>query len=650
MAEEFAAHPEYFAVVKGQRVGPRGNAKFCVSNPGLRKTVLAYARKYFAAKPDEASVSLDPSDGGGWCECQPCAKMGSVSDRALTLANDVAKAFPEKLVGMYAYSFHSPPPTIRVEPNVVISTATAFIKGGLKIEELISGWAKQGAKIGIREYYSVNTWDRDLPGASRGSNLEYITETIPKFHAAGARFMSSESSDNWGCNGLGYYLASRLLWDVDESKNREALANDFLDRAFGKARRPLKQFYQLIDGSNKKSKLVREDLIARMYRLLSGARMLTEDEAILRRIDDLTLYTRYVDLFDRYSSATGPARQAALEQMIRHTYRMRKTMMVHAKAIYRDVDARDKTVEIPAEAKWNAPSRKSKTPNPWKNENPFSAGEIALILDHGIDDRKPVELDFEPAEFSENLMSSKSLGLNVSKKGKAETTRGKRSWFTMVVDPQKPIELTITGGLIAHYRNRGNVKVMVWQIGGASRTGERETLVAEDQSIPPDGESRTIHLKAAAAGLHRINLDDGMDLTRVTWPEDQPMTWPMSLENYPRKMSGRWALHFYVPKGTKRVGLYAATGGGYLVDPSGKRVLDLGKHSGRFLSAPVGAGMDGKLWMFDHVAGRVSLINVPPFLAATPEQLLLPEELVPWGVMRTVACPSGILPGVLVLV
>jgi len=623
MKAQFDQHPEYFALIKGERVGPRGNAKFCISNPGLRKTVLAFARQYFAAKPDEASVSLDPSDGGGWCECQPCQQIGSISDRALTLANDVAAAFPDKSVGMYAYSFHSPPPNIRARSNVIISTATAFIRGGLKIEELISGWTAKGATIGIREYYSVNTWDRDLPGKSRGSNLEYITETIPAFHAAGARFMSSESSDNWGCNGLGYYLASRLLWDVAEFENRKAIVNDFFDRAFESARHPMKQFYRLIDGANKKSKLVREDLIARMYRHLAAARMLTDNPAVHRRLDDLTLY---VDLFDRYSSATGPARQTAFEHMIRHTYRMRRTMMVHAKAIYRDVDARDKSVEIPALAKWNAPARKSTTPNPWKNETPFSPGEIALLLDEGIENRNLVELDFEPAEFGENLVPAAPLKLTVAKPGSAETARGQRSWFTYVTDSKTPIELTITGGLIAHYRDRGNVKVQLWQIGGASHTGERQTLIAENHTVPPDGKPRTIQLKVANPGLHRIDLNDGMDLTRVTWPDIQPMTWPMSLESFPKKMNGRWNLHFFVPKGTKRIGLYAATSGGYLIDPDGNRALDLGKSSGRFLSAPVPARHAGKLWSVGHVSGRISLVNVPPYLARTPEQLLLPTK------------------------
>lgn len=117
------------------------------------------------------------------------AKLGSVTDQALTLANEVAEAvnkkYPGKLVGLYAYNYHSPPPSIRANPNVVISVATAFIKGGQSLDDIITGWAEKGATLGIREYYSVNTWDRDQPGAARGGNLDYLQRTIPAFHAKG---------------------------------------------------------------------------------------------------------------------------------------------------------------------------------------------------------------------------------------------------------------------------------------------------------------------------------------------------------------------------------------------------------------------------------------------------------------------------------
>ncbi len=53
-----------------------------------------------------------------------------------------------------------------------------------------------------------------MPGKCRGANTEYLRRTIPEFHAKGARFYTGEGGDNWGCNGLGYYLAAPMLWDV----------------------------------------------------------------------------------------------------------------------------------------------------------------------------------------------------------------------------------------------------------------------------------------------------------------------------------------------------------------------------------------------------------------------------------------------------
>ena len=46
---------------------------------------------WFAEHPDERCVSVDPSDGGGWCECDACKRLGSISDRAFGLANEIAK-------------------------------------------------------------------------------------------------------------------------------------------------------------------------------------------------------------------------------------------------------------------------------------------------------------------------------------------------------------------------------------------------------------------------------------------------------------------------------------------------------------------------------------------------------------------------------
>src|SRR5690606_2782185 len=89
----------------------------------------------------------------------------SVTDRVVTLANEVAQAvnkkYPGKYVGIYAYYKHSPPPTIKVDPHVAVGVATAFSAG---FDNIAPGWSQQGATIGVREYYSVVISHKGRPG------------------------------------------------------------------------------------------------------------------------------------------------------------------------------------------------------------------------------------------------------------------------------------------------------------------------------------------------------------------------------------------------------------------------------------------------------------------------------------------------------
>src|SRR5690606_15433971 len=124
---------------------------------GLQKLVINDALAKFAKNPNLQSVSMDPSDGGGWQSdsCPDATVYNSVTDRVVTLANLVAqgvnKQYPGKFVGMYAYNDHSPPPTIDVDPHVIPSIATSFIRGGYTLDELIDGWSKKAQRLGIRE-------------------------------------------------------------------------------------------------------------------------------------------------------------------------------------------------------------------------------------------------------------------------------------------------------------------------------------------------------------------------------------------------------------------------------------------------------------------------------------------------------------------
>lgn len=619
----FQAHPEYYALVGDQRPDG-GNAKFCVSNQGLRDLVVADGVRRIKANPQRESISMDPSDGGGWCQCDACLAMGSPSDRALTLANDVAQAINElglgeKYVGMYAYNDHSPPPNIKADPHVVISIATSFIRGGYSVEELVSGWQAQNATIGIRDYHDVFAWSHDLPRRARGGNLSYLTRTIPYFFEHGARFMNSENSDSWGANGLGYWITPQLLWDVDQANDVDSLVEDFLDKAFGAAKGPMRKFYHLVSQDHD-SVRSREDVIARMYRSLDAARRITDEEKVQARLDDLVLYTRYVELYADYRQADGDGRQQAFENLWRHVYRMRERMMLSTVAICSRDRFRDRSVEVPENANWKIPEEE----NPWKSSQRFGSQEIQEILVAGIEANEPTELDFVPKNYSDELVPITSMDLPEVKPGRYDDRyRGRNEAFTWFEPEHQEIALQVTGGLIKHYRDRGNVKLSLHSSKEVSLNA-----VAEDDSVPPDGETRTVVLKSPFDGLHRVTWNDGSDMTRVQWPAELPITFRSSIEN-PMAFRGRWDLYFYVPEGTEIVGGYTNSTRGRMLDASGEQVFDFGTmDAAGYFSVKVSEGQDAGFWKFENSRGSRMLMTVPPYLAPHPSELLLPREVV----------------------
>ena len=532
----------------------------------------------------------------------------------ITLANAVAEAvdkkYPGKIIGVYAYGFHSPPPTIKVHPNVVVSIATAFIQDGYSVDELLNGWSQKASRLGIREYYGVNVWDRDLPGAARGGDLGYLEKTIPEFYSKNVKFMTAESSDNWGPNGLGYYLSARFLWDVDEVKRADELEADFLDKAFGTARAPMAEFYRLIDGSRKP--LLSPDLLGRMYGQLDKALTATNDPAVRARLSDLVLYTRYVELYSQYDQAAGAKRQAAFEAVLRYAWRIRRTEMVHTQALWRDLKNRDKAVKMPQEVAYNT----VEADDPWKSSEPFSPAQIQDFIRDGIKNNPTIS--FEAVSFSRDLVPATALKLSSGKPGSYEMVRGSTDFWTWLPAPGT-LALQTTAGLV--YQNKGAADITLFP------ANELEGKSVASAEVQPDKAEHPIQLKSEFAGAHRINVDDSRGGTALSWPAGTPMVLESSLQQAPTFAGGRWSLYFYVPKGTKIVGGYR-NGLGNIVTPDGQVALSFDKAvSNNFWSVPVAPGQDGKLWMLSQINGQVKLMTVPPYLARSADEMLVPREV-----------------------
>lgn len=604
----FDQHPEYYGLLNGRR----SSNKLCISNPELRKLVIASALSKFEKDQALKSFSVEPSDGGGWCECEECLKMGTPSTRAVTLANSVAEAvrqeFPDRHICMYAYNHHSPPPAIDVDRNVVISVATAYISGGYTLDEILEGWRNKKAIIGIREYYDVYLWSFNLPGKSLGGNLDYLKMTIPKFYNQGARYMTAQSSDNWGADGLGYYLAERMLWNIKENENIDALVQDFLNTSFGPASSVMKEFYKLIDGS--KPKPLCSDLLGRMYRLLAQAVKLASGKPdVTGRIYDLSLYTRYCELYLAFTQASGEQKQNAFNQLMEFSSAIKYTRMISCKDLYR-------------ENKRIFPSSNEKTPGDWESSIQFTPGQTDKIISEGI--AANTLLDFDTVNFSDNLIPPAGLNNEVFKGGQLQPRRATVTYYTWVDEKLQPLKLSVTGGLITYYRNRGNVKCELWKLGGASDTGELETPVQSDASVSPDGTERVVRLTPKQPGLHKIVISDGGDMTKVEWGSGRAMTIFADSAN-PPVLSG--TLCFYVPKNTKILGFFCNMSRGEIISPDGKTAFKFNKMPG-YCSIPVGDGMDGKIWKLQDISGNIGFMTIPSYLAITPAGLLLPKEVV----------------------
>jgi hypothetical protein len=599
----FESHPEYLALVQGKRQGEQ----LCVSHPEVRRLAVAWALDYLAKHPEADMVSMEPSDGDGQCECEACRQLGSISDRAFGLANEVARAVaqkhPGKLVGLYAYNEHCEPPTFDLEPNVYVQLTAGFIRGQYSFDELAELWPQRCGNLGFYEYFSVWLWDFDrLPGG-RAADLAYLQQQIGRYAAGGATSLDCESGNNWGPHGLGYYLANRLMWDPQIDV--EALQTDFYQQAFGPAAAPMRRYYERFNPGNKP--LMSQHLIGLGFRDVEEATRLAAGRPdVLKRLEHIQQYLRYVHLRWQYDRAQAPQdKERWTLEVVKHAYRTRYSYMNHWEAIRQGW-------LMPAAGEYHKPEWLGDNP-PWAADA-YTAAETAAAFREGLEYFQPEEVDEQ--RFSSDLVP---VGWDVAADPPASMQSYQGSVrYAFYSSRGEPLEFTTVTGTIAWYRDRAPAR---WEI--VDRDGRR----IDGGRLPLDGQEHSLHCEVPTAGLYYLQFDDSaagwslkVDAGRVATVE---------LE------AGRGFAHagwmqpmvFYVPKGTRELQYYWS-GGPHLVHGPDGRILREVDQSGAFIRIPVSPGDDGRVWSFSQIAlGHLWFFNAPNLLAASPAALLVPREL-----------------------
>lgn len=249
--QTFKDHPEWFALVGGRRRPPQ----MCTTHPDVIDRMVQHA---LAGKT--AIVSISPSDGGGFCECENCRKLDvpgllsydnkhiQLSDRLFTYANEVAHRVreqdPNKGVGMFAYTYYNRPPVRikQLEPNLYLSfvyqcAAHRDPENLKEWRETVGGWQKLGAKMVAREGWG-NHYYHDLPFL----HYHQIIANLAEAHRLGFVGVYGDGSKDLATQAPNYWALTRMLWDP--RRDPAKVMPEFYRSAYGPAAAPMEKFFE----------------------------------------------------------------------------------------------------------------------------------------------------------------------------------------------------------------------------------------------------------------------------------------------------------------------------------------------------------------------------------------------------------------------
>jgi hypothetical protein len=330
--EELIKHPEYVALIGGKRVPWSASAKFCISNPSLQKLFVEDRMNWLKMHLKQSSnlyekimIPVDPSDGGGHCECDECKRMGSISDRVFYLANLVARSAAKissrAWVNLYAYNQHAKPPSIKIEDNVMVQIIPYAFQNVGTPGQMIEMWRKKSGKIFLYDYYGIPDWHFETPLTGRWSVKE-LEKKIKYWNNIGIKGFLLESSNGIGTTGVGLYLMSRLGWDISE--NTDKIIGSFYKNMFGAGGMYVKTYFNKINNN------FREIAdIPFLYDQLEQAAKKENDQVANSRVNALKSYVHYTLLYYQYKNSKDPVKDGSWERLMKYSWEIYPSKMIH---------------------------------------------------------------------------------------------------------------------------------------------------------------------------------------------------------------------------------------------------------------------------------------------------------------------------------
>jgi hypothetical protein len=342
-------HPEWFALQPdGSRDQSRNpeRARLCVSNPHLIAAIAREKIEELNRNPALLGVSIAPNDGGRttFCTCPKCEALDSPKGRKVLLwdftrgarrdiehasltdrmvyfwnaiAEKVAKAHPDKLLVVDAYSAYAAAPVKRkLHPNLVVRFAPLDYHAEDYRQESLREW-DSWSKAARRIFFRPNLM---LLGRRDGLPLLYVHKFGTDFRYLASHGMMGTDFDacchHWATQGLNYYIVARLHWNPEQDV--DALVDDYCQAGFGPAGKSVRRYFagleELMDQvALKKAKLTtvfHPKALAGLRKELEQARREAgSDPVIGKRITFLEVGLRWTEIEVRaHTFLTDPAK------------------------------------------------------------------------------------------------------------------------------------------------------------------------------------------------------------------------------------------------------------------------------------------------------------------------------------------------------
>jgi hypothetical protein len=254
------SNPEFYSLISGKR---RPGTQLCLSNPAVLDVLVSNLRNKIQEKPTARYWSVSQDDNDQYCRCQGCTALntqygGVPSGSIVHFVNQVAKAFPDKIISTLAYWYsRKAPKNIAIEPNVNIMLcniessrqAPVFVTDKNFSDDL-KNWGALAKDILIWDYnVQFTNYVSPFPNLfTIKPNIEFYTA-----NNVNALFMQANNEPAAEMALLRSYLISKLMWNP--AADDKAIIDEFVQGYYGAAGRFIRAYIDRMQTALVESKM-----------------------------------------------------------------------------------------------------------------------------------------------------------------------------------------------------------------------------------------------------------------------------------------------------------------------------------------------------------------------------------------------------------